>query len=516
MTDREKNCITYTLLATLAVTGFLAVLAATKPGIALYSDSTYYFGLARRLLEGHGYTLLNAYGEVDPVPKYPWVYPTILAIPGVFGMDLFAGARWSSALIFAANIFMAGVILYRCSGRSTGTAALGAFLMLASYDTLSYHTVALSDAPFLLLTLVGFYLLGSHLEKPSWPAFLLGATATGIALSIRYVGGAFVVAGIAAILLWGKKDAIRRVADACLFVAISCLPMSLWLLRNITYGGGATGRRLGFHPAIDRAQIKELTLAFSAWASGGSRSQWDLSFRGPVIEAAVLLVLIYASRSLLRGRKADQGIAFPTLYILSYGMVLLAASTLLQADLFLDSLRMLIPLHVLMIFLVLIQGNILYRGLKTKPARSLTAVVVLASAAVFAVWAWDFIKDNAEDGQGYASSSYKESELLEAVRSLPPDARFFSNLPWPIGLHCNRPWSLLPTKVDITSLRTSSRYPSELQSFTRALRQTNVYLAYFKQGDEWFQFPSIEEIRACVPLQVVEEADDGTIFEVAR
>jgi hypothetical protein len=197
-------------------------------------------------------------------------------------------------------------------------------------------------------------------------------------------------------------------------------------------------------------------------------------------------------------------------------MVLGAASTLLQADLFLDSLRMLIPLHVLVLFLVLILGNSLYRRLQTKRARSLAAAVVLASAAVFAVWAWDFIKENTEDGQGYASSTYRESELLEAVRSLPPDARFFSNLPWPIGLHCNRPWSLLPTKIDITTLRSSSKYPSELQAFARALRQPNVYLAYFKQGDDWFQFPSLEEIQASVPLEVVEEAEDGTIFSAAR
>ncbi len=516
MTDRGKNLITYTLLAVFGLAGFFAVLLATRPGIALYSDSTYYFGLARRLLDGHGYTLVNAYGEVDPVPKYPWVYPTILAIPGFFGVDLLAGARWSSAIFFAANIFLVGVILYRFSGRSTGTAVLGAFLALASYDTLSYHTVALSDAPFLLFTLAGFYLVGRQLESPAWLTLLLGAMATGVALSIRYVGGAFVAAGITAILLWEKKDAIPRAADACLFAAVSCLPMSLWLIRNLSYGDGATGRKLGFHPAIDMAQIKELVLAFSAWASGGSRSDGDLRIRGPIIVAAVLLVLVFALRSLLRGRNADQRTAFPALYILSYGVVLVAASTLLQADLFLDSLRMLIPFHVLVLFLVLLQGTSLYRSLKSGRIRSLAAAAILVVAVIFAGWARDFVRENAEDGQGYASSTYKESELLEAVRSLPPDARFFSNLPWPIGLHCNRPWSLLPTKIDVSTLHASSRYPSDLQAFVRALRQTNVYLAYFKQGDDWFQFPSLEEIRTCVPLEVVEEAEDGTIFAAVR
>ena len=515
MIDKQHPIMTKATLLLLALIGFVAVLMTTKPGIGLYSDSTYYVGLARRLLQGHGYTLLNAYGEIDPVPKYPFVYPTLLAIAGLSRIDVLAGARWLHATILAANILMAGTISYKLSGRSMGAAVLGGTFMLASYDTFSYHTIALSDTPFLLLLLLGFYLLGNYLEKPSWPVLLGSAAAAGLAFGTRYAGAAFVASGFFAILLAEKRSIARRAANAILYASIGLLPMLLWVVRNMGYNRGATGRRFGIHLSLDIEQIKELALAFSAWASNGSRSNWDLYLRGPLIAAAVLTLVLLSMRSCVARKERDTRRLLPLLYIGCYAAVLLCTSLFLQADLFLDSLRILIPIHVFVIFLSVTMGNDLYRRLKTKPARLAFAALCLVAAVLYAKWTTDFIRDNREDGQGYASSTFTEAELVEAVRDLPPSSRFFSNLPWPIGLHCNRSWSLLPTKIDITTLRESDRYLFQLKAFSRALQEGNVFIAYYKQGDDWFRFPSLEEIQALVPLRVLAETEEGTIFTAA-
>jgi hypothetical protein len=51
-----------------------------------------------------------------------------------------------------------------------------------------------------------------------------------------------------------------------------------------------------------------------------------------------------------------------------------------------------------------------------------------------------------------------------------------------------------------------------MQAFASALRKKNVFLAYFKKGDDWFQFPDLEEIKALIPLRVLAETEDGTLF----
>ena len=37
--------------------------------------------------------------------------------------------------------------------------------------------------------------------------------------------------------------------------------------------------------------------------------------------------------------------------------------------------------------------------------------------------------------------------MLETIRGLPKDARFYSNLPWPIGIYTDRLCALLPIKI---------------------------------------------------------------------
>jgi hypothetical protein len=503
------------LLVAIAAAGACAILLATRPGIGLYSDSTYYLSLARRLLGGNGYTIVTIDGKVDPVARYPFVYPTILAIPGLLRFDLLAGARWIGAIIFFANILLMGSILHRGSGRSTGTAVLCAVLTCASYDMLSYHSIALSDAPFLLFILIGFSMMARHIDRPSRVSFWCSAAATGLALAIRYAGAAFVIAGCVAILAWGGRSLLRRTCDAVLFGCSSSLLMILWILRNAWHGEGATGRHLAFHPAINMAQVKDLIFALSAWASNGARTATELYVRGPIIAGFVFALVIAASLLSFRRLTADIHLALPLLYFCSYAAVLLLTSTFLQADLFLDSLRILMPLHVFALVLSLIVGNRLYRRLRSGVQRVAAAALCVVLCSCFLVWAARWVRDTGEDGQGYASSTYTDSEMLQAVRELPPGTRFYSNLPWPIGIYTDRVWALLPTKIDIATLGENPKYRDQVRIFTDVMRQPGVYLASYNQGDAWYSFPTLDEIKGLLPLRLIAETEDGTIYGTA-
>ena len=515
LSDRNRELYAALLIAGIAGVGAWTVLYATHPGIGVYSDSTYYLGVARGLLAGRGYTILDIHRNVDPVPLFPFVYPTLLALPGLFRVDLLAGARWVGAILFSANVLLIGAISYRRCSHSVGAAGLAALLGCASFDMLTYHAFVLSDAACLTFALLAFLLIGNYFDKPSLGSFVGAAAATALAFATRYAAAAFVFAGFAAILLWEKRAFAKRLLDAVLFGLGSSSLMILWILRNMRYGHDATGRDLGFHPVMDMAQFKEILLAVSTWASNGNLLTVDAYGRLPIVAGVILVSLVAAARASRGKQGTDLRSALPLLYILSYVVVLLLTSTFLQADLFLDSLRILLPLHVFIIILVVQMGSRLYQSLEPGVQKAAASALCIVISVCFLVWMNQWAHSTREDGQGYASSTYTNSEMLRTIRSLPKDARIYSNLPWPIGIYTDRIWEQLPAKIDTATFGEDKEYRALMEDLARTMHERDVYLAYFKEGDDWFDFPSVKDIQSFVPLRAVAETQDGTLYAAA-
>jgi hypothetical protein len=518
LSDRIRDLWTALLIAGIAGAGAGTILYATRPGIGLYSDSVVYLNLARGLLAGHGYTITDIHGNVDPVPLFPFVYPTLVALPGLFRVDLLAGARWLAAILYFANVLLIGAISYRRCGHSLGAAGLAAFLGGASFDMLSYHTVLLSDAACLTFVLLAVMFVGNYLEKGSVGSFAGAAAATGLAFATRYAASAFVLAGFAAILLWEKRAFAKRLLDAVLFGLGSSSIMILWMLRNRRYGGDATGRTLGFYPVMDAARFKQILLAISTWASNGEFRGTGNYVRASVVAVVVLLVLAAAVRASWGKTGTDLRPALPLLYIVSYVVVLLLTSTLLQPELLLDGFnlaRILLPLHVFVIILAVFAGSNLYRQLEGNVPKAAASVLCVIISACFLVWMMQWARRTHEQGQGYASFTCTHSKMIEIIRGLRKDARFYSNLPWPIEIYTDRRCELLPLKSDETTSGESPEYHDEMDDFAETMREKGVYLAYFKARDNWFAFPSIQEMQSVVPLRPVAETEDGTLYAMA-
>jgi len=499
----------------IAAAGAVAILYATHPGIGIYSDSVEYLNLARRLLTGHGFTILDIDGDADPVTRFPFIYPTLLALPGLFKVDLLVGARWLGAILFFGNVLLIGTISYLRCGNSIGSAAQAAILGCASYDLLSYHTIMLSDAASMLFVVLAFMFMGNYLEKPSVGSFSCAAAATAVAFATRYAASSFVLAGVAAILLWEKRAWAKRLLDAVLFGLASSSLMILWTLRNLRYSQGPTGRHLSFHPILNMDLVKEILLGISTWVSNGELHGAGFRIRVALLVVLFLVVVVAALQSSLRRTGGDLGAALPLLYIFVYILVWLLTAMFLQADVYIGADRHFLPIHALMIILVVQQGNRLYRSLPAGLPRIAARAVCIAISCYFIVWMTQWARRTHQQGQGYASSTYAQSKMLAAIRGLPKDARFYSNLPWPIGIYTDRVYDMLPIKIDDATLKENESYWSDMADFAETMREDGVYLAYFKGGDDWFAFPSVKDVESFVPLRVVMETEDGTIYEAA-
>jgi hypothetical protein len=169
-----------------------------------------------------------------------------------------------------------------------------------------------------------------------------------------------------------------------------------------------------------------------------------------------------------------------------------------------------------MIILVVYQGNRLYQRLEAGVPKAAASVFCVAISLCFLVWMTQWARRAHEHGQGYASFTYTHSKMLETIRGLPKDARLYTNLPWPIRIYTDNPCELLPTKIDETTMKENKEYRDEMEDFADTLREDNVYLAYFKEGDNWFAFPAVKDVQSFVLLRAVAETEDGTIYAADR
>src|SRR5205823_9563734 len=182
-----KETRPFPFLAIIALTGAVGVLIATHWGVGYFADSKYYLNAARNLLDVHELVITTASGDRVPLATWPPLFPALLALIGLIGIDFSDGDRWLNALAFCANISLVGLIIYRCT-RSRWTSMIGSFLMLTTLDMLRIHTFAGTEPLFLFLFLIGLFLLGRYLETSRGWYLLSSSFAVALASLARYPG----------------------------------------------------------------------------------------------------------------------------------------------------------------------------------------------------------------------------------------------------------------------------------------------------------------------------------------
>jgi hypothetical protein len=168
-----------------------------------------------------------------------------------------------------------------------------------------------------------------------------------------------------------------------------------------------------------------------------------------------------------------------------------------------------------MIILAVQMGSRLQQRLRPGGQKAVAGVLCISLAGISLVWLTRWARSNRADGQDYASSAYINSAMLQTIRGLPKDARFYSNNPWPISIYAGRLSELIPNKINMTTLREDEGYRDQMEEFAETMHERDVYLAYFKKADDWFTFASLQDLQALVSLRVVVETADGTIYAAA-
>ena len=516
----------------------LIVWLATRFGIGVLPDSTVYIDAARNLLDGRGLVALTGRGEFKPLTHYPPLYPALLALltRAAFlfgGVSIETVARVLNGLLFGANVLLVGTAIKSCARDSFWLPVLGALLTLTAPDIVGIHTFALTEGLFIFLSFSGLVLLSRYIDSRRGTWLVVSATAVAMALLTRYVGIALVITGILVLLFVNGRTFRGRCFDALSFGLISCAPLALWAIRNMRVGEGVSDREFVFHPAGLRQVVVGLSTVSSWLLLGKVRTDLRIIFFVVEIAAAGLFVFFLRRRRQANVAARDyhpdnpaSGEMFRThggssplliillIFIVSYMGVLIFTASFVDADTVLDH-RALVPVHVATIVLCCGLAWKTFESFKQRPAiRATFVAIAIVFVVCYSIRGAIWLIQTRQDGQGYASHAWKESQTISHVKNLPAGVPIYSNGYDAIYYLTRRPAIYIPEKVKHGTGRDNGNYATEVESMGRVLQEHRGVLVYFNKFPERWFLPSEGELRSQLLLIEMVTAPDGSIYVI--
>jgi len=518
------NRPTLLALLLLALVAVAIVILATRFGIGITPDSTVYLEAARNLLQGRGLMALAANGELQPMTHYPPLYSSLLALFGLMSPSVEAGARWLQAVLFGANVLLVGLAIARYARDSFWLPLAGALLMLTAPDVATVHTLALTEPLFLLFALANLLTMARYMETNHYSWLIAAASFAALALLTRYVGVTLIITGGAALLLALKREWRARISATMIFGAIACLPMVLWMIRNLSLTGAQTDRHMSFHPP----GLRQVVVAFStisSWLLAGKvRGDLRIGF----FAAEVVLIFLFLLFLIKEKRKPATAVGTRVqtrenskqlsivliIFIASYvGFIIIATSFF---DLVIFDERTLVPVHVVTIILFIVSSSkLLARFPETPWIKIVPASIAIALVGSYSWRTASWFDRTRRDGQGYASRAWRDSETINRVKSLPPGVPIYSNAYDAVYFLTGRPAILIPEKTVFVTGQPNQNYEAELEKISTVLRDKKGVLVYFNTLPERWYLPSESELRTRLSLTEMAQGSDGSISVVS-
>lgn len=508
----------YLTLSALAATGVIAVLFATRWGIGNASDASTYLGVARNLLNGRGLSIPFGAGEPTPMTHYPPLFPTLLAMTGLVGFEPASGARWLQGVLFGANILLVGHIVWRYTRGAFAASVFASGLMLSSPVVFHIHCWAFTEPLFIFLALLGFLFLAEHLETPKTSLLLASSCALALTFLARYSGAAVIGASLVGILLFSRKELSGRIRDSALLFAASSLPMAVWVTRNRLVAGTAANREMAFHP-LTLSHVKYALHTISTWIlppglqgpAGGV-----LLLAGLACLVAWAAVRPFGQKPENRGDDLSRPISgiphLSAVFVVVYAAFLAVSISLFDAHTTPDN-RILSPIYVFLAVPVVCAAHRMRRqrqGVAVKTIVSMLCIVVIGVNLHQEV-GWMM---HARDGLGYNGPAWMNSKLTERIRALPPETPVFTNGADAVYMLTGRNSISLPRKVHPATRRINHNYFIELDEMREQMERSGGLLVYFDSFTARWYLPSKEELEQHLPLSLVAETPEGSMYGV--
>jgi len=488
-----------------AVPAALLVLLATGPhGTGTTSDTASYFAVAEHLLQGRGFTGYDG----NPYSSWPPLFPMMLSVGGLLGMEASAAARWINVLAFAITVGALAVWLRDRMHSGFLRWAAPCFFLFA-YPLLRVSIHAWTEPLFVLFSSLFLLILARGPAERGRAAFAALVLLATLAWLDRYVGITLVGTGALILLLEGGGGFARRLGRAVLFGALASLLPLIWILRNMALTGAPAGER-------SPSTFSFLTNLQSALKQMG---WWIVPERlgapGGILAllAVLAFLLVVGSRFRHGGEGTRRDLRVFALYSLLYLAFMLYTSSRYAFEVL--HTRYLIGIHVplfLAFFRVLDPLLAKRRGLLPRALAALLSVWLLYPAAQSLV----VVRQSRAEGiYDYTLPAWRGSDLIACVKTDPPRDRLLSNQPEALYLLAGLESERSPRRTYHPTSRTPTGELAQLSGILSG--EQAVQLVWFDDTPahpKRWNFETLESIGEVCRLEEVRRCRDGAVYRL--
>lgn len=447
MTRFKRDWLTAFPVALGVVGALLILLRQTTYGIGLNWDSRRYISAAQNLLDGNGLvtSLDRPYQSAGPL------FPVTLAIVArLFGLEVMEAASYANAAAFGLTVFVVSLWL---KGRvqSPVLAVWAGCACILSIRLALFGACALTDMLFILLVVVSLFALDRFLGTGNRSLLFLAAVSAAAACLTRYIGVTLIGTGLL-VLVFQRNTVVTKMTNAAVWFVVAAVPFSLWALRNVFVIGTFLGKPgpNGFSALIS---LHVATDEMTRWIFGetgfhflngipqrlaGVESAGDVTTAAVVLKIAVLLMLVigvgYALayyRPGFLGRNRDI-LTVSIVFLSVYALFLMIYLPL--ADVTLPSRYMQPMFPPLLVAATIILGEFISNSHASRPPSLKKMITGKLGWILVSLWLvlqvganYDDIREWIDNGVGYNSRQWAESELVRYLKAHPPARPIVSN-----------------------------------------------------------------------------------------
>jgi hypothetical protein len=485
----------------------LVLVATSRYGIGLSSDSVTYLAAAQNIVDGRGYVNFNG----APVLAFPPMFSTMIAVLSAGLFDPASVARFINALCFGLVVFLAAHWLFRHL-RSYLLALLGTTSVLFSATLIGISVYAWSEPLFLVLTmlmLLQVERVGSTYSLASW---VLAGIFASLAVLDRYAGITVVMTGT--ILLAAKRtnsiaSLVRRLF---IFLSIAILPISLWFYRNYEISSTITGYRVASARTFIQSSY-DMTNVLSLWFLPRSVPflyRFYLLILLIIISLLIVLVVVRINIAVVDIIEIIPFLLFTFIYTI-FMIYTTSTTALSQTD---D--RYMSPIFTpLILSLFYLIDRLMYKY-SVKTGNTFPRAIIATSLVIWLMYpiftTYRTVKAYIEEGAGgFHTADWVESDLISYLKSSELSGTIYTNEPSAVYALTGRFYHPSPEKFAYESQVPTDdllRFQADLQS------RGVIYMVWF--NTDWWKgyLYDIDDLKNIFDLERIVTRKDGDVYRV--
>jgi hypothetical protein len=541
------------LIVALSLIGVLVVLFTTsRYGVGITPDSVAYISTARNLIAGkdlpeYAHALILKKAEDNPFliqevihmlidrgiakvyidyrgqPFVDWppLFPTLLAVVGIGGIDPLEAARYINAISFGLIILVSGRWLKK-HVKSPALVFLGSFTVLLSEPLLRVSASAMTESLFILLVLLFLFEIGEFSRSGKPLSVVVSAVVVALACLTRYIGVTLLITGLVLLLFRRNASLTRRLIDATAFGLISVLPIAIWIVRNYLVSSTLVGARVSSSYTLVQ-NLYHIRDTLAAWflPPGIPPALRSLTI-GLLFILATGIPVFIISRKHSGAYEALLQIMPVACFLIIYTSYLVASVTMVALAFQRINDRLLSPIYAPLMLAIFFTINsirqLYFHEFFSKQVLNYFLLVAVSLCLVYPLLqVVEFVTDSIHEGiDRYSTREWKESELIAYLKDNPLPGKVISNDPHALYILAGIYASSSPRRYRYDGPSPSSKANALLQFKESLPSSRNVYLVWFKTYEGKDYLYSVQDLHSVLQIEELATFSDGAIYLVKK